>query len=62
MIELYPTKKVVQAQAKIMQEFVTLQNNEKMKLSNCYECIAKMWGFKNWNTFSKFLEGEKNGN
>jgi hypothetical protein len=55
-MQLSLNKELLKKQAKIMQEFIRLENGEKMKLSNCYECIAKMWGYKNWNTLSANLK------
>ena len=54
----YPPLNIIKDQARILQQFIILNENKKLSLSACYECLAKMWGFESWNHFNSKLKGE----
>ena len=56
---IYPDEKTIKKQARIMCDFLKAAN-DKISLSACYNCIAKMWGFENWNQFSTILKEIEN--
>lgn len=49
----------IKNQAKILQDFLK-QNNTPISHSACLQVIAKMQGYKDWNTFSAELNKENN--
>lgn len=51
-------------QAEILYQFLNSSNN-KISISSCYEALAQMYGFKNWNILSakiKNMDKEKKSN
>ncbi len=61
------TKEIIKAQALLIQEISKYEdpNNGgiiKIKLSSCYQLIAKTYGFKSWNKLSEKLKEEQNEN
>jgi hypothetical protein len=48
------TEHTIKKQAKILQEFLK-QNNTTITYSSCLQALAKMNGFKDWNTLSAQL-------
>lgn len=55
----YPSLEIIKKQARVLQEFVKLEEGKKLSLSSCYNCLAKMWGFENWNQFSAILNKQE---
>lgn len=47
----------IKKQAKILKSFLSNQNQD-ISLSSCYQAIAKMNGYKDWNTMSAELENQ----
>lgn len=47
-------KELIKRQVTILREYL----NKEINQSNGYECMAKLYGFKNWNTFKAFLDNE----
>jgi hypothetical protein len=48
MTKRYPPLKLLREQAKILQSIITGKDDKPLRLSTCYFCIAKMWGFTDW--------------
>jgi hypothetical protein len=51
----YPPLETIKWQAKVMKEFLR-KGEHTVSMSACYSCIAQMYGFLDWNHFSKVLK------
>ncbi len=59
MLKLIP-KEQFKKQAQILKEFLN-KKDATITISTCYLAIAKMNGFKDWNTMSAWLKENENG-
>lgn len=51
-------KEAIKQQVSILREFL----KEPISQSSAYNCIAKIYGFENWNTFKATLDKSENLN
>ncbi len=50
----YVNKETIKRQVKVIRDFLAA-NEISLNQSSAYNCVSKMYGFENWNTFSAFL-------